>query len=103
MGPSKGMLEDWQNGLEYDRFDNEDAKGARGFKFKVDGPLVFAALYEFLNINDVVPKISDLKYQMKFTWSEKLEKLPTIENCPEIEGLKGDSEEENGEVEDVST
>ena len=48
-------------------------------------------------------KISDLKYKMNFTWSEKLEKLEPIENCPEIEGLKGDSEEENGEIEKVAT
>lgn len=78
-------------------------KGARGFNFKVDGTLVFAAIYEFLNKNDVEPKISDVKFQMKFSWSEKLEKLETIENCPEIEGLKGDSEEENGEVEEVTS
>jgi hypothetical protein len=38
---------------------------------------------------------------MKFTWSEKLEKLEVAENCPEIEGLKGDSDEENGEVEEI--
>ena len=61
---------------------------------------MFAELYGFLYANEIVPKISDTFYQMKFTWSEKLEKLQSIENCPEIEGLKGVSEEE-GEIESI--
>lgn len=60
-----------------------------------------------LKSDDVFPenktKISDTKFQMKFTWSEKLEKLEVAENCPEIEGLKGDSDEENGEVEEIGS
>jgi len=48
---------------------------------------VFAGLYEFLSANKIEPKVSDLFFQMKFAWSENLEKLAPVENCPEIEGL----------------
>ena len=55
------MFEDW-NDLEYDAFEKEDVKGARGFNFKINGNLIFAAIYEFLNKSETNVKISDTKF-----------------------------------------
>lgn len=97
---SQEDIDAWKETLECKVSDNqEDFKRARGFYFEeAHKHLLFSNLYRFLVNNDVEPKISDAFYQMKFKWSEKLEKLEASENCPEIEGLKGDSDADEEET-----
>ena len=93
-GPSEDVFNSWSDNLEYlPNIPKEDGLKTRGFYFTDSGIYIFAAVYEFLNKSgiNVENAVSDTKFQMKLSWSEKLDKIHSI-NCSEIEGLEGDPE-----------